>query len=73
MRQHKAELVLTELFEPVERHKDNLMTRTQVDQYLRQRLGAADMPKFREVTEALAAHFQQGAVDGRRGWYMRPV
>ena len=67
----KGELVLTEFFKPMERNKDYLMTLTEVNQALRQHVSAVDMPSFRELSAALSQHFQAGAVDGRRGWYLR--
>ena len=68
----KAGLALTEYFEPTERNKDCLMSLAEVEQSLRRRLSAADMPTLKELSTALAQHFQAGAVKGRRGWYMRP-
>ena len=69
----KGELVLTEFFEPMERNKDYLMSLTDIEQSLRSRVSAADMPTLKELSSALAAHFQSGAVNGRRGWYLRPI
>ena len=68
----KAELTLTEFFAPAERNKASLMTLSEVERSLHGRISAADMPSFRELSAALSQHFQPGAVDGRRGWYMRP-
>lgn len=68
----KADLVLTDYFEPVERNKDDLMTFPEIEQSLRPRIGAGRMPTINELSSALAYHFQAGAVKGRRGWYMRP-
>ena len=31
----------------------------------------ADMPTLKELSSALSAHFQSGAINGRRGWYLR--
>ena len=67
----KGELVLTEFFEPMERNKDNLMSLAEIEQSLRSRLSAADIPTLKELSASLARHFQAGAVKGRRGWYMR--
>ena len=67
----KAEFVITEYFERAERNKDSLMTLTEVEQLLHSRVSAVDMPSFRELSTALTHHYQAGAVDGRRGWYMR--
>ena len=67
----KADLVLTDYFEPVERNKDDLMTFPEIEQSLRSRVGAGRMPTLSELSTALAYHFQTGAVKGRRGWYMR--
>ena len=67
----KADLVLTDYFEPVERNKADLMTFPEIEQSLRTRLGAGRMPTISELSTALAHHFQAGAVKGRRGWYMR--
>ena len=69
----KGELVITEFFEPMERNKDYLMTLADIEQSLRRRVTAADMPTLKELSVALATHFQAGAVAGRRGWYMRPI
>jgi hypothetical protein len=69
----KGELVLTEFFEPMERNKDYLMSLADIEQSLRSRLSAADMPTLKELSAALATHFQTGAVAGRRGWYLRPI
>ena len=68
----KADLVLTDYFEPVERNKDSLMTFPEIELSLRTRIGAGRMPTISELSSALAHHFQAGAVKGRRGWYMRP-
>ena len=68
----KADLVLTDYFEPVERNKDDLMTFPEIEQSLRTRVGAGRMPTISELSTALAHHFQAGAVKGHRGWYMRP-
>ena len=68
----KAELALTEFFEPMERNKDYLLTLSEVEKSLRCRVSTTDMPSFRELSAALSQHFQPGAVDGRRGWYLRP-
>ena len=68
----KAALALTEFFEPMERNKDYLMSLAEVEQSLRRRISAADMPNLKELSTALAQHFQSGAVGGHRGWYMRP-
>jgi hypothetical protein len=56
----------------MERNKACLMTLSEINQALRQHVGAADMPTFRELSAALSQLFQAGAVDGRRGWYLRP-
>ena len=68
----KAEFVITEFFERTERNKDSLMTLSEVERELHSRVSAVDMPSFRELSAALANHYQAGAVDGRRGWYMCP-
>ena len=68
----KAEFVITEFFERTERNKDSLMTLSEVERELHSRVNAVDMPSFRELSAALVNHYQSGAVDGRRGWYMRP-
>ena len=68
----KADIVLTDYFEPMERNKDCLMTFLEIEQSLRTRIGASRMPTFQELSQTLALHFQAGAVNGRRGWYMRP-
>ena len=68
----KEELVLTEYFEPMERNKEYLMTLSDIEQSLRRRVTAADMPTLHGLSNTLSHHFQQGAVDGRRGWYLRP-
>ena len=68
----KAEFVITEFFERTERSKDSLMTLSEVERELHSRVNAVDMPSFRELSAALVNHYQPGAVDGRRGWYMRP-
>ena len=68
----KAEFVINEFFERTERNKDALMTLSEVERELHSRVSAVDMPSFRELSAALVQNFQAGAVDGRRGWYMRP-
>ena len=68
----KAALALTEFFEPMERNKDYLMTLSEVERSLHNRISAVDMPSFRELSAAFSQHFRPGAADGRRGWYMRP-
>ena len=68
----KADLVLTDYFEPMERNKDHLMTLSDIEHSLRSRIGAGRMPTLNELSSALSCHFQAGAVAGRRGWYMRP-
>jgi predicted P-loop ATPase len=68
----KAEFAITEFFEKAERNKDCLMTLSEVERELHSRVSAVDMPSFRELSTALTHHYQAGAVDGRRGWYMRP-
>ncbi|MBR1879364.1 MAG: hypothetical protein IJ804_01215 [Prevotella sp.] len=68
----KAEFVITAYFERAERRKDHLMTLTEVEHVLQSRVKATNMPSFRELSAALVRHFQPGAVDGRRGWYMHP-
>ena len=68
----KAEFVITEFFEEAGRNKNSLMTLSEVERTLHSQVSAVDMPSFRELSVALAQHFQAGAVDGRRGWYMRP-
>jgi hypothetical protein len=67
----KADMALTDYFEPAERNKDNLMTFPEVEQELRRQLGASGVPTFYNLSAALAQHFRAGAVKGRRGWYMR--
>ena len=67
----KADIVLTDYFEPVDRNKDFLMTFPEIEQSLRSRIGAGRMPTFSELSSALAHHFQAGVVKGHRGWYMR--
>ena len=69
----KADLVLTDYFEPAERNKDCLMTLSEIERSLNGRVSAANMPSFRELSTALNQHFQAGAVEGRRGWYLRAV
>ena len=68
----KAEFAITEFFEKAERNKDCLMTLSEVERELHSRMSAVSMPSFRELSAALVQNFQAGAVDGRRGWYMRP-
>ena len=68
----KADFVITEFFEKTERNRDHLMTLSEVEQQLHNYINAVEMPSFRELSAALAQNFQAGAVDGRRGWYMRP-
>ena len=67
----KADLVLTDYFEPMERSKENLMMFTEVEKALRECISAAQMPTISELSTALTHHFQTGAVGGNRGWYMR--
>ena len=54
-------------------NKDYLMPLAEVEQSLRRHVSAADMPNLKELSTALAQHFQSGAVGGHRGWYMRPT
>ena len=68
----KTAFMITEFFEIAERNKDYLMTLSEVERELHSRISAVDMPSFRELSAALIQNFQAGAVDGRRGWYMRP-
>ena len=68
----KTAFMITEFFEIAERNKDYLMTLSEVERELHSRISAVDMPSFRELSAALIQNFQSGAVDGRRGWYMRP-
>ena len=67
----KADLVLTDYFEPMERSKENLMMFTEVEKALREYISAAQMPTISELSTALTHHFQTGTVGGNRGWYMR--
>lgn len=68
----KVDIVLTEYFEPMERNKDNLMYFPNIVEHLQERVGAANMPNVKDISVALAQHFQTGAYKGHRGWYMRP-
>ena len=54
----KADLVLTDYFEPVERCKDNLMTFPEIEQSLRSQVGASHMPTLNELSAALAHHLR---------------
>jgi hypothetical protein len=68
----KADVVLTDYFEPVDRNKDSLMMFNEVEKVLRTRISASQMPTISELSTVLSQHFQTGAVKGNRGWYMRP-
>ena len=68
----KADIVLTDYFEPMERAKENLMMFNEIEKVLRTRIPASQMPTISELSTALTQHFQIGAVKGNRGWYMRP-
>ena len=67
----KAEFAIAEFFVAAERNKDCLMTLTEIEQSLRRHVKPADMPSFRELSTTLNQQFRAGAVDGRRGWYVR--
>ena len=67
----KDDFVPTNYFEPMERSKNNLMTLTDVKRHLQSRLCVTDMPSPKELSRSLGRCFQTGAMDGRRGWYIR--
>ena len=69
-----AESILLAHFEPAPRKKENFLRATDIQGVLCQHLRPADVPSIKKLALALrACHFSHGALDGRRGWYARPV
>ena len=66
-----TDVVLSEYLESAPREKDNLMMFSDIVRLLRERLPASYIPSVQTLSSALPQLFQAGAVDGRRGWYVR--
>ena len=66
-----TDVVLSEYLESAPREKDNLMMFSDIVRLLRERLPASYIPSVQTLSSALTQLFQAGAVDGRRGWYVR--
>ena len=67
-----VEDMIASIFEPCERNKDHFLTTTAIQQQLRHRVTATDVPTLRRLGLALKRqHFPEGSVGGAHGYYMK--
>ena len=66
-----VEDVLATLYEPVPREKEHFLTTTAIQQQLRRKLPAADIPTLSKLGRALKRmNYPEGTMDGRRGYFL---
>ena len=63
---------LSSIFQPAQHKKEHFMTATDIQQLLRSRLSAADVPTLAKLGRSLKGmNYPEGAQDGIRGYYLR--
>ena len=69
-----AEILLASYYRPAPRKKAYFMRAVDILTDLQQRIRGADRPNMQRLVTALKAqHFEYGAMDGQRGWYVTRV